>query len=862
MGSRDFLLDFSLLQEDDDEDLDYSPSIDLVQSSQENGDLIATRTRSKFSIQEPLLESIQLPDFDEDLYEINETDDKEWSDFCQSLFNDPGNDDEYDENDDPEYVATIDDLNLEEEGSRSPRTSGIPHYEIDDLIQDIEQFPVPEVSSAPNLFDENAIRIFQDQMIQLVQIQTQIYFMTRERMTLIPLASQAKHQLLEINYLAQKNSLLNIPNLSSAVKLVDSWKIKEVKERLIPLSWRPLPLSGEIKSIIASNPQVFLCECLIPRVGFYDVTSEMKEKRKIIFLPNEDYLITMGLEEFTGDSDYLKSRHIKMISKFLIPAKTEQQIKIHIKNVKRKNLTNNPIVCYFNNQPIPPCDPHIPVDRFKVSFDLSQCPEWLKIRLSRSSNMSPSPFKQAHAIIKKYISKPRAPLKSLINTSIDSCDEPSDTPIPMDTICDDDQPTQSTETNDRQAETEQEDIERDDIIKDRECDFDEEEVDQDEETDLAALMAASSTIINNKLERKKDSKKDLMKKQIESTEKLLLHDWQVNDPDCEFREQALVEHFLTKAQEHFNCDEHFINFLQLLSNFHESRSSIGSLSKKNIASIFIEIEKFLESKNALKLLDELVLFLNIQEAQMVGKTFEFYFWKRFTCFMRKLEVLSSSDTQLLSRFCKTLSQLKQNEPNCDKARIRSAVNKVLNGHSYLMAEFSSLCLEEKPLDAYLNVCSQFADQFIWKSPNTLTRGYLSPLITKHNLYGTKDCPCTSCHQDTSKVKKNHCIKCSINVVEKMISCEPVQVTAPSITTTPSGPSPKKMKSDPKSDVNDWTIDEDKQLIQFLQGQIDYDDEQSLSAVFDDLAKNLNRAVDQVSSRFRHLIDLLNGTGDS
>lgn len=886
MESRGFLLDFSLLLEDDDEDLDYLPPPDIQPASPVpvDTDLIATRTRSKHSIQEPNTESLQLPDFDEELYDINENDDQDWAQFCQSLFTTSENvDDEYDENDDPEYVANADELNAVDDGhAHSPKNSSIPHYEIDDLIQEIEQFPVKDAASIANLFDENTLRILQDQIMQLVQLETQVYLMTRERMTLLPLADQARQQLSELNIMSQSNPLVNVPNLPGAIKILESRKIKEVKERYLPLSWRPLPLSTEIKAIIANNPRVFLCERLLPKCGYYDVTIESKEKQKIIFTLDEDYLIAMGLQEFTTDNEYLKSRNIKMICKYLLPTKSEQQVKIHIKNVKRKNSSDNPIVCFYNNQPFPPCNPHIPVDRYKSSFDLSQCPEWLKTQLARinKNKQEPSPFRRAHAIIKKYISITKPTVKSAANVSPSQTG--NETSAEKENIIETSQQQNSPEKEeevavDQVANKEDESIkppdaereEIDETVKDRDCLFDEEEPEQlqnVENEQLAALMAASSTIINNKMERKKETKKDIIIKQKESTNKLLFEDWENNDPDVEFREQALVEHFLNKAQEHFNCDEHFITFLQLLSNFHESRTTTsGTSSKKTLASVFIEIEKFLESKNALKLLDELILFLTIQEAQQVGKTFEFYFWKRFTCFMRKLEVLSTSDSQLLSRFCKTLAQLKQNEPNCDKVRIRNAVNKVLNGHPYLMAEFSTLCLEEKPLDAYLNVCSQFADQISWQGTDSTSRGFLTPVISKQGLYGTKDCPCTHCHQESSKPKKNHCIKCSINVVEKIISSEPVAntTTSSAITTTSTTPepSPKKARHDVLSEMTDWSIDEDKQLIQFLQGQIDQDDEQSLSAVFEDLAKNLNRGVDQVSSRFMHLIGLLNGSND-
>lgn len=879
--STDFLLDFSLLQEDDDEDVDYSPPADLqaVSPAAQETDLIATRTRSKCPIQEPLdFESLPLPDFEKELYDRSETDDLEWSKFCQSLFASEENEDDYDESQDPEYVANVDEMVGEEENLHLPKRSSIPHYEIDDLIQEIEQFPLKDIASIANLFDENTLRILQDQIMQLIQIQTQFYLMTRERMTLLPLAQQAKQQIHELHFMSQTNPLVNVPNLPGAVKIIESKRIKEVKERYLPLSWRPLPLSTEMKNVISTNPQVFLCERLLPKCGYYDVTIESREKQKVIFLPGEDYLIAMGLQEFSSDNEYLKSRNIKMICKYLLPTKTEQQVKIHIKNVKRKNSPNNPIVCFYNNQPIPNIHPYIPVDRYKHSFDLSQCPEWLKTQLSRNNKnhqVIPSPFRQAHAIIKKYISiiKPTVKASTVpTSTAISVTSNEESVANESSTQCDTHEneqasPSQVVETTDTMAKVADSVTEEtDDQVKDRDCDFDEEETEQDDENELAALMAASSTIINNKMERKKETKKDIMIKQKESTNKLLFEDWENNDPDIEFREQALVEHFLSKAQEHFNCDEHFITFLQLLSNFHESRITSGtnnnhnnnnSNNKKTLASVFDEIEKFLESKNALKLLDELVLFLNIQEAQQVGKTFEFYFWKRFTCFMRKLEVLSTSDSQLLSRFCKTLAQLKQNEPNCDKTRIRSAVNKVLNGHPYLMAEFSTLCLEEKPLDAYLNVCSQFADQITWQPPSTMSRGFLTPILTKQGLYGTKDCPCTHCHQETAKPKKNHCIKCSVNVIERLISCESV---APASGANATEPSPKKVKTSPSSfsEITEWSIDEDKQLIQFLQGQIDQDEERSLSIVFEDLAKSLNRGVEQVSARFMHLVGLLNG----
>ncbi|XP_053213000.1 GON-4-like protein [Panonychus citri] len=306
----------------------------------------------------------------------------------------------------------------------------------------------------------------------------------------------------------------------------------------------------------------------------------------------------------------------------------------------------------------------------------------------------------------------------------------------------------------------------------------------DDESDLAALMVASSTITSNKGRNKshdtssgsaskKEAKKSLTTKHKESTVLLLSEeDWLLNDSNREQKEQIMVQCFVSKVREVLKSDEDYVQFLTYLSEFGKNRSSNSSETDGNggnnssIKDLHHKTEKLLRKVNAQQVMEDFVLLLNASEAQECGKMYQYLHWRRYLSFIRKLEVYSAVEPNCIPRLHKTLIQLKASETPVDKQRLKAAVSKAISGHPYLINEFSSLFLDEKP-KSYLFASDEDFDNLVitnvqnfgsrcWGSilADDLFENVSVDISGDERKYGTNECPCKLCHNNSNNNNTN------------------------------------------------------------------------------------------------------------
>ncbi|XP_054159635.1 protein PFC0760c-like [Oppia nitens] len=454
---------------------------------------------------------------------------------------------------------------------------------------------------------------------------------------------------------------------------------------------------------------------------------------------------------------------------------------------------------------------------------------------------------------------------------------------------------------------------KDDIEKSSPIDntVNEEDMEFDDESDLAALMTASSTItmknknktksisdVNNSCEQnsnRKEGRKSLLAvKQRESTLQLLAFDCNQSDPYAQQKEEVLIQNYLEKVRK---CipNEDFAKFLTLLSNFHQKRSE--SLNTRGFAKeLCNEIEEIFNKSNVCnEIKSEFVLFLSANQAEECGKMFDFLYWKRFFNFARKLEIYSLNDSQCLQRLYRSLNQLKQNSENLDKNKIRSTVSRVLNGHSYLMHEFSSLILDEKPSDYLFEdedfdeivITSSDDEDMVDMSDNKCFETINIPDNDDETKYGTNECPCRSCPRGHT----THCISCSIRFIggrvyvtqnHKKLGLAEIHFTDISdissnkLSTISSIKSNDEMieedmtESDNELEIENnnnkeldnnneskgWTLNDDKLLLDICRSRVIDERSNDLSEeFFEEVANNLSKSVAEVMQRFNKLMDL-------
>ena len=893
-------LDFSvLLEEDDEEDEEYIPVEEEDDDDDEEegaapapgeaevgdlNDLIACRTRSKFQIEQDVGDTLHLPDVELDLYDVSEEDDMEWSGFCASLFaDDPVADADDDDENDPEYVAGDEEPHFHDK--QDCRIS-IPPVEADSLLDDdvpVESLasPIENATEWSACFTADHMEQLKDQFAMYLQLLAQQYFLCRERETLLASAFDCVGKVAEISELSETCEVANAESLSPVISLIREHPIKSVRGKFECYNWRKCGISFFVRNIIVRNPHVFVCERLIPQHGYYDVPKNKSDKT--IFSAAEDDLIILGLLNFQNHGNaVVRRRYVKFICDLILPSKTESQLKARIKNCRRRFDPNNRLSLFLKKGTISPSVP-IPVNRRKTAHNEAECPQWMATMMKSSPGscsppapptpvkcnlllpsalrVSSNPFKQAYSIVRKY---------RLISSR--SC-RPDTTGRTSDVAT----PAESNELNDGEStgsiRSPLQSVSSNVSDDRRESDVDAHrsgDEDEDDESELAALMAASSTITISRMKLNKkvnSTKQDALNKQKEISRKILADDRDSHDPDQEMRQQTIVENFMQKARDVLHEEEDFVRFLKLLSEFHESRQT--GRNEQSLKEVFKNLESFLTSLHGERLMDELILFLDQKEALECGKMYEYLHWKRLTSFMRKIEVATAIDSQMLLRLFKTLTQLRQNPLNADKNRIKAAVHKAVNGHPLLMAEFMTLFLDETP-PAHLFKDEQDFDHVVCNSDDDnedCSFESCAPIPSDNeSAYGTPDCPCTHCHRSPGE-KTKHCNRCCLTIIDNQLhilnSGKAVAATLQYTEKTDvvhaadHRDSPKSAETACKKQRtgDEWCTEDDAVLLQVVQTKLTCTDLIE-NHVFEDIAKQVNKSFEQVSARFAALMHVI------
>lgn len=335
---------------------------------------------------------------------------------------------------------------------------------------------------------------------------------------------------------------------------------------------------------------------------------------------------------------------------------------------------------------------------------------------------------------------------------------------------------------------------------------------EDSENHLLELIKASSTITNRKAQRsqpdsqlfssRKETKKSSAAKHKERTI-CLLNEFNRHEnnlaqkEDRIMNEDILVDYFLGKIKECLGKDEQsaFIKLLEEFDLVHRrlterlgkqetGRSTVEEQElNEELKQVYIKVKNLVSNSSNGELIDEFLLFMNYEIVRQLNKQFDFNYWIKVKRFVQKIVIYLNQDSGSLIRLIKLLKQLKQNESDLDKKRIRSALNKFLNSQPYLLNELNSLFLEETPQEYLFTFNEDFdevdLDEEISKEPHRQKSTSIN-LPAEEDLYLTEDCPCKFCHTsmgasvsdsppaDQSNLK--HCISCSLKYYKNRVYC--------------------------------------------------------------------------------------------
>ncbi|KAI2807882.1 DNA binding [Blomia tropicalis] len=450
----------------------------------------------------------------------------------------------------------------------------------------------------------------------------------------------------------------------------------------------------------------------------------------------------------------------------------------------------------------------------------------------------------------------------------------------------------------------------------------------DNENDLMALMEASWTTVTNRSRHSNltangqsipsncfKRKSEILARQRDSSLFILQHELS-NDHSKEDneRKELFADYYLKLAQKTLT-NEHYVKFLQLLSNFWKNSTNDMSSDLNRIKEVYGEIKKFLielmpsyteaEStgndsektrKGISELVQLLVLFLDLRQSQECGEAFEYLYLNRVFDFIRKVEIYlsyiytkRSQKLACIQRLIKSIKQINQQQNELEekevKLKAKTVVSKILNGHRLLVEEFSSLFTDNPPARYLFTNDDQFEEITI--NDDDVDGDHFEnvsmPIEDRDLKYGTKECPCKHCHstseQNTEPLtqtgQSSHCDSCSIRFIAGRIylpqynSCNKKEQLI------------EYVRHDEKSEASaighnqsgnnhdqQWTMAEDRMLLEACRSIIvDSQINQLDQHVFDNVAQQLvdrfdsRRTIDQLSKRLRHLIDMLNNANE-
>lgn len=399
-----------------------------VSNAANEADRIALRTRSKLPLNDTPLEAIEAsfiaPDITVDMYDTD-CDDEEWRKFLcdfakpldtKVLEDQPDDDAE----DDPEYNFLEEEDVLDDCDVTYDKDLKIPRKELKALMReileaaeqellDIEEEEESDVQPAPSIWfpakehvceRENTFQMLsrsmtdheklqlQEQMRMHVQMLCQTYLLSRDNPFFVNFGYCAKDMLVELKTLADRElsggkvSSFRAANLEGAVKIVNEFALDNNVTNICEVT-KPRKSHG-IRSNKAKKTMAFDKTFIYPDLLPFCSFRRYIETTKPVFTLAEDNLIALGLEQFSE-----MQRHIHLIHEYLLPTKTEQQIRFRIKNAKSmKYSAEHPIRYFFIHGKCPPFPstvrPFDPKDvKVPAEMPADSMPKWMRPFLIR-----------------------------------------------------------------------------------------------------------------------------------------------------------------------------------------------------------------------------------------------------------------------------------------------------------------------------------------------------------------------------------------------------------------------------------------------------------------------------------------------
>lgn len=952
------------------------------------------------------------PDITTDMYDT-ECDDEEWKEFLCSLVK-PFEREESHEDDveDPEYnfQEEEEENDLDSWDLRNDRAVMIPQKEVSELMTELMQVAARELLETEEE-DEAVVMPGKSPFVKESpsasasveqQLETDIFFEATESVTNESLDQPTPRQIqqleeqmrMHVQLLAQtcllcsnsdqltsyfrmgsmllrelerfavrplrppeRQSLFMACNLRQAVELLDRMPCGNKLGTPMKLGSRGAARRNEkrgqavpfhVRDTLADSP-VFIYPELLPLCRMYSPLSD--PYKKVIFYPSEDHLVALGLEQFMPPwTNAYYCSYLRLIRTFLVPVKTEVQIRVHVKNIIYKKIgEENPIKYWYMHKVAPPqVWEERSIDLYNLLPPSKQPPEhlpmWMRLFLAaRSTRRSippmvgtpptppailpaaplstvvcppgglvsiggiagtvvmapqpapvtltvttastsprhilPSPLKQISPILKKYSQYTRKILlKSPVKKRLTYDKEPS-API-------------STPTGRRSApeptSSDKATSESADVSEQASCDdgvpTSGPEEAEDNEGDLAALMAASSTILRRK--QALSRKRSRQQKDAEAALPLLVPGLLESDPLKEEREKQFTQQYLTRVQEALKGDHiRHAKFLCLLNSAQCNSTSPIQLYK--------EVSELLHDHQ--DLVDDFVGFLLPEQALECGKLLQYLNFTKIRLFLRKLEVHLGQQPQQLQRLLRSLHQL-QRQPHVTAEAIFSVLQPLLRGQSHLMDELQQMMPTQGVPDSLMEDFEEVMlpdeedEEEEEEGEGAAATAVGSPggggsssceeltLSPPRDAPGTLQCPCT-CHQRSPDPRflsrARHCTRCGIKFLGGRVFLQTGKVLRPARVTIGRPQSPgaegevwegrvaegwaepgksagskdgRGRKGSQDVQIITWTREDDKVLLQECQRS-------GMEQGLQQASQLLGRPPEQVSSRFHELIRL-------
>ncbi|XP_053330311.1 GON-4-like protein [Spea bombifrons] len=261
-------------------------------------------------------------------------------------------------------------------------------------VQAAEEKHPAETKAAPVLgLNAEQKRRLQQQMQQHVQLLTQMHLLACRNPGLSAEAENARVFLIELSSFAETSVLSYRPANPDFQSMFQAWNLKKALQLLcsfhsrVPESSEPpkvlrknaseiIGLSSDVAWIVATRP-LFMYPELLPVCGL----KATGPRDRVFFTKAEDSLLVLGLKHFEG-TEFTKP----LISKYLVVAKTAQQLTARVRNLTMKRSPDNIIKFFKKTKSLPvmikccedvqPYNAKPPLEREK-----HRLPHWLKASL-------------------------------------------------------------------------------------------------------------------------------------------------------------------------------------------------------------------------------------------------------------------------------------------------------------------------------------------------------------------------------------------------------------------------------------------------------------------------------------------------